>query len=102
MYIRFKNINKQQKKSIFWKVFLVFTILLMFTTVFVQLFINGRLVTKSEEISYLEKRKNDLIIENIKLKSEIANANNLQVLKENALNFGFIPLEQKEVKYQKK
>lgn len=100
IYIKInKNKNIKNKSNYFLKLFLIFTLVLTFITIFVQLFVTSKFSTKGEEISYLEKRKNELILENIKIKSEIANTNNLEVLRQNASKFGFVPLDQKEVKY---
>lgn len=100
IYIKFKKTgNIKNKSNYFFKLFLIFILVLTFITIFVQLFVTSKFSTKGEEISYLEKRKNELMLENMKIKSEIANTNNLEVIRQNAAKLGFVTLDQKEVKY---
>lgn len=59
----------------------------------------SQFATKGEEIAQLEQRRAKLETENLALNREIASAKNLDYIKKEASNEGFVAITSKEVNY---
>lgn len=69
-----------------------------FASILAQIFVAARYATKGEEIKELETRKKQLLVENLILKKEIAEATNYKYLKENADQNGFVLMTENQVR----
>ena len=59
----------------------------------------SQFATKGVEISKLEQKRQSLTNENMQLNRQIADAKNLDYIKQRSENLGYVPLDAKEVKY---
>lgn len=91
----------ENKKNNGVRILLVFTMILTFITIFVQLFVMSEYATKGDEIARLEERKEELSKENLQLKKEIAEVRNLDYIRDKAGEMGYVELKSSDVKYVK-
>lgn len=72
---------------------------LLIVAIFVQLYVMSVFATKGDEVARLENRKAQLITENKKLNQEIADARNVDFIKQKTNQIGYVDINLKEVNY---
>ncbi|GIW57108.1 MAG: hypothetical protein KatS3mg083_053 [Candidatus Dojkabacteria bacterium] len=100
-YIFIRNKLVERKKIGPIQIIVGLTGVLAIITVLVHLFVMSEYATKGEEIAILESRKDALMQENLKLREEIASANNLDALRKKAEDSGYVALNEKDIRYIK-
>ncbi len=100
-YIFIRNKPLEHKRIGPIQVIVGFTGVLAIITVLVHLFVMSEYATKGEEIAILEARRESLMQENLKLREEIASANNLDTLRKKAQDSGYVALNEEKLKYIK-
>lgn len=74
---------------------------LLFATVFVQLYVMSVYATQGHEVAKLEARKNELLSSNKALTEDIANARKLEYIKNRSQDLGYVDIKANDVQYLK-
>lgn len=77
----------------------MFSFALMMISILIQLFVMGEFATKGSEIAALEKRRLELINENLELSRQIAETRNLDYIRKKGEGQGYVALKSNEVRY---
>lgn len=100
-YTYIKKVHKVQNHSKNFRYALGIALLLLLTTIVIQLLVMSHFAIKGDEVAVLEAERQKLILENKLINEKIAEVRNIEYVKASVRGMGFVEINPDEVNYLK-